>query len=151
MNIQEIPVEKIKQYENNPRNNEKAIPAVANSIKRFGFQQPIVIDKNYVIVAGHTRYCAARYLGKKTVPCVMVDDLTEAQVTAYRLADNKLGELARWDSSMLDAEIKELDDDSLSDFFIEEQEEEEMQDVKQVCTCPKCRYTAVVEMFRTRK
>lgn len=81
-------------YENNPRLNNSAVEAVANSIRKFGFKVPIVIDKNNVIVAGHTRYKAVQTLGYETVPCVIADDLTEDQIKAFRLVDNKTSELS---------------------------------------------------------
>lgn len=101
-------VTEIKPYERNPRNNEGAADAVAASIKEFGWQQPIVVDRDGVIIAGHTRYKAAQKLGCKTVPVVVADELTEEQVKAYRLADNKTGELAGWDFSALEEELTEL-------------------------------------------
>ena len=107
MEVTEIPVEKLKMYENNPRNNLPAVKYVAASIKEFGFKQPIVIDKDYVIVCGHTRLLAAKKLGLATVPCVMADDLTEEQIKAYRLADNKVKEQAGWDFEKLSIEMKD--------------------------------------------
>ena len=109
MKIEELSVESIKPYEKNPRKNDGAVNGVAESIKQFGFQQPIVIDKNGVIVAGHTRYKAALQLGMKTVPCVRADQLSPKQVKAYRILDNKLNELATWNFAMLGEEIKSFD------------------------------------------
>lgn len=111
MNVIEIEVGKIKPYEKNPRKNERAVNGVAESIKQFGFQQPIVVDKNNVIVVGHTRYKAAKKLGLKSVPCVRADDLTSEQVKAYRIADNKLNELATWDFELLGGELESFDFD----------------------------------------
>ena len=91
MNIVDIKLDDLKPYENNPRNNEEAIEPVANSIKIFGFKVPIVVDKNNIIIAGHTRYKAAKKLGLNKVPCIVADDLTDEQVKAFRLADNKVG------------------------------------------------------------
>lgn len=108
MEIIEIPVEKLKMYENNPRNNLPAVKYVAASIKEFGFKQPIVIDKDYVIVCGHTRLLAAKKLGLATVPCVMADDLTDEQIKAYRIADNKVKEQSGWDFEKLSIEMKDL-------------------------------------------
>lgn len=101
MNIIEMNISDITPYANNPRNNAKAVDAVAASIREFGFKQPIVIDKNNVIVCGHTRLLAAKKLKYKKVPCVIADDLTEEQLKAYRLADNRTAELAEWDGEML--------------------------------------------------
>jgi site-specific DNA-methyltransferase (adenine-specific) len=95
-------------YENNPRNNEGAIEYVANSIKQFGFKVPIVVDKDNVIVAGHTRWLAAQALEMDEVPVVVADDLTPEQIKAFRLADNKVAEKASWDYSKLGVEIKDL-------------------------------------------
>lgn len=83
-------------YEKNPRKNDEAIQYVANSIKEFGFKVPIIIDKNNVIVAGHTRYKASKELGLKEVPCIIADDLNDEQIKAFRLADNKVSEMAEW-------------------------------------------------------
>lgn len=94
MNVQEIKLKDIKPYGKNPRKNDDAVPYVAESIKQFGFKVPIVIDKNNVIVAGHTRYKAAKKLGFKSVPCIIADDLTDEQIKAFRLADNKVSEKA---------------------------------------------------------
>ena len=105
MNVIELELDKIKPYEKNPRKNDRAVDGVAESIKQFGFQQPIVVDKKNVIVVGHTRYKAAQKLGLKTVPCVRADDLTKEQVKAYRIADNKLNELATWDFELLGEEL----------------------------------------------
>ena len=109
-------VDEIKPYENNPRNNDDAVDAVANSIKEFGWQQPIVVDIGGVIIAGHTRYKAAQKLGLKTVPVVVAKDLSEEQVKAYRLADNKSGELATWDDELLEDELVGIDDIDMADF-----------------------------------
>ena len=121
MNIIEKPVDELIPYENNPRVNDDAVPLVAESIREFGFKVPIVIDRDNVIVTGHTRLKAAKQLGMKTVPCIIADDLTPEQVKAFRLADNKVAEFAEWDFSALDKEI-EFD---MSEFGFEELEEEQ--------------------------
>lgn len=110
MKIFDIKLENLKEYENNPRHNEKAVDVVANSIAQFGFKVPIVVDKNNVIVCGHTRAKAARVLGLDTVPCIVADDLTPEQIDAFRLADNKTSEFADWDFSKLDEELAKLAD-----------------------------------------
>lgn len=115
MNIQMIAVSELKPYENNPRFNEPAVESVKNSIKEFGFKVPIIIDKDNVIVAGHTRFLAAQKLELDEVPCIVADDLTEEQIKAFRLADNKVGELAKWDFEKLEMELSELDFE-MSDF-----------------------------------
>ena len=116
MQIIEKSITEIKPYEKNPRKNDEAVEYVANSIREFGFKVPIVIDKNGVIVAGHTRYKAAQELGLKKLPCVIADDLTEEQVKAFRLADNKVGELAEWDFDLLDEELDGIFDIDMSEF-----------------------------------
>lgn len=106
-------------YDNNPRNNDKAVEAVANSIREFGFKVPIIIDKNNVIVAGHTRLKAAKKLGLTDIPVVKADDLTEDQVKAFRLADNKTSELASWNEDLLLEELKAINLD-MTQFNFEE-------------------------------
>ena len=119
MEIRMIPVSEINEYENNPRNNDGAVTAVAESISEFGFKVPIVVDEDWTVVAGHTRLKAARRLGLSEVPCVVASDLTAEQVKAYRLADNKTGELAEWDFNALEAELFELRDMDMSLFGFE--------------------------------
>ena len=116
LQIIEKSIAEIKPYEKNPRKNDEAVEYVANSIKEFGFKVPIVIDKNGVIVAGHTRYKAAQELGFEKLPCIIADDLTEEQVKAFRLADNKVGELAEWDFDLLDEELDGIFDIDMSEF-----------------------------------
>lgn len=114
--IQVMSVKDIKPYENNPRRNDMAVDAVAESIKEFGFKNPIIIDRNGTIVAGHTRYKAAKKLKLKEVPCICVDDLTDEQVNAYRLADNKTSELSEWDDDLLGKELEQIHDIDMSAF-----------------------------------
>lgn len=108
-------LEDLTPYENNPRLNDAAVDAVAKSIEEFGFKVPIVIDKDGVIVAGHTRLKAAKQLHIDEVPCIIADDLSDEELKAFRLADNKVSELAEWDFDKLDAELKNIDFD-MSDF-----------------------------------
>lgn len=109
----------IKAYKNNPRNNDDAVGPVAESIKQFGFKVPIIIDKNNVIVAGHTRLKAAIKLKLAEVPCIVADDLTEEQIKAFRLADNKVSEFATWDIDLLDLELGSIRDIDMKDFSFE--------------------------------
>lgn len=111
-----IPIAELQPYENNPRNNEKAVEAVKNSIKEFGFQVPIVLDVNNIIIAGHTRYEAAKRLGLDYVPCIIADNLSEEQIRAYRLVDNKVAELSKWDFGKLEEELKALEKIDMSAF-----------------------------------
>lgn len=120
MKVENKPIDSIKPYENNPRDNDDAINAVANSIHEFGWQQPIVVDKDNVIIAGHTRYKAAQSLGLKEVPVVVASNLSDQQVKAYRLADNKTAELADWDTKKLDEELQDILDIDMTDFGFDE-------------------------------
>ena len=133
MNVIERDLNSIRPYENNPRLNDAAVEYVANSLKRFGWKQPIVIDKDGVIVAGHTRYKAAKSLGMQTAPCVIADDLTPDEVDAYRLADNKVGEIAEWDFSALEFQLADLEQKfDMTEFgFFDEEEEEEPAEVEE--------------------
>ena len=108
MEVTEMPVDSIRPYENNPRNNDAAVEKVANCIREFGWQQPIVVDADGVIVCGHTRYRAALALGLATVPVHVAHDLSPEKIAAYRLADNKVAELAAWDFGKLDTELAKL-------------------------------------------
>lgn len=111
MQVKDYKIEELQPYENNPRNNEQAVQYVAESISEFGFKVPIVIDKNKVIVCGHTRYLAAKQLGIKSVPCIMADDLTDEQIKSFRLADNKVSEFSSWNFALLEQELAEIDAD----------------------------------------
>lgn len=122
MKIENVDIEKIKPYENNPRNNDDAVPAIINSIEQFGWQQPIVVDKNNVIVAGHTRYKAALNMGLEEVPVKVADNLSDEKVKAYRLADNKTNEISDWNTKQLIDELDELEINSeidMNDFGFE--------------------------------
>ena len=110
MEVKDVKLSDLKPYENNPRRNEASVDNVVNSIKDFCFKVPIIIDKNNVIVAGHTRYKAAQKLGMDTVPCIIADDLTPEQVKAFRIADNKVGEDSEWNFFKLSEEIEGLED-----------------------------------------
>lgn len=121
-------IDELKAYEKNPRRNDDAVAYVANSIHEFGFKVPVVIDEHNTIVCGHTRVKAAAKLGMGEVPCVLADDLTPAQIKAYRLADNKVGELAMWEWDLLSDEMEEIDElgIDMSDFgFLSFEDEEE--------------------------
>lgn len=120
MIIVEREIGELHPYEKNPRKNDEAVKYVAESIKQFGFKVPIVIDSDGVIVAGHTRWKAAKKLGLETVPCIVADDLTEEQIKAFRLADNKVAEKAEWDFDLLAGELDELFDFDMSVFGFEE-------------------------------
>lgn len=132
MNIVNLNLNDLKPYEKNPRKNNEAVKYVAESIKQFGFKVPIVIDKENIIIAGHTRYKAAKKLGLTDVPCIVADDLTDEQVKAFRLADNKVAEKAEWDFDLLFDELDtifDIDMESLGfEFDVEDETEVEEDD-----------------------
>lgn len=126
-------VDELVPYENNPRFNDDSVKYVKESIKQFGFKVPIVIDKDNIIIAGHTRLKAAKELGLEEVPCIVADDLTPDQVKAFRLADNKVGEFSQWDTDKLFEELGdiELDMNSLGfGAWLEDDEVNEFDDPK---------------------
>lgn len=124
MNIQNISIGSLIPYARNPRKNEGAILKVMASIKEFGFRVPIIIDRNNVIVAGHTRYLAAQKLGLDEIPVTIADELTDIQIKAFRLADNKVAEFSRWDEELLKLEFEDLKNEGfdidLTGFYQEE-------------------------------
>ena len=157
MEILNLGLEEIKPYEKNPRNNDNAVDAVAASIREFGFKVPIIIDKDNIIVAGHTRYKAAKKLGLKTVPCIKADDLTDEQVKAFRLADNKVAEQAEWDFDLLNLELETITMDMEQfgfDLPIDEEEETQTEiiedDVPDVPEEPKSKYGQVYQLGNHR-
>ena len=117
-------LDELKPYEKNPRKNDEAVEYVANSIKEFGFKVPIVIDKDGVIVAGHTRYKASQKLKLEKVPCIIADDLSDEQIKAFRLADNKVSEKAKWNKDLLMSELFDLEMD-MDQFGFDDMEEKE--------------------------
>lgn len=135
MEIVNKKIEELKPYENNPRFNDDAVEYVANSIKEFGFKVPIVIDKDGVIVAGHTRYKASLELGLEEVPVIVADDLNEEQIKAFRLADNKVSEKAEWNFELLDEELNNINNIKMNEFgFIIEDLEEIVEDLNNLYT-----------------
>ncbi len=130
MNIQTINIKDLKPYEKNPRHNDEAVKYVTESIKQFGVKVPLVIDKDNVIVCGHTRYKACKKLGITEIPCVIADDLTEEQIKAFRLADNKTSEFAEWDYSLLDEELSDIIDLDMGDFGFGDDDEEEEKEIE---------------------
>ena len=133
MKIENISLAELIPYENNPRNNDNAVEAVANSIREFGFKVPIVIDKDNVIVTGHTRLKAAKSLGLSSAPCIRADDLSDEQIKAFRIADNSVADIAQWDLNKLSIELSTLDIDMEqfginSDMTVPELEDEDLDD-----------------------
>jgi ParB-like chromosome segregation protein Spo0J len=112
-------ISEIKEYDKNPRKNDGAVDKVAASIKEFGFKNPIIIDKNGIIIAGHTRLKAAKKLGFDKVPTILADDLTDQQAKAFRIADNKVSEFADWDDELLFQELGDIPDIDMTKFGIE--------------------------------
>lgn len=107
-------VSELTPYEKNPRLNDKAVEACAESIRQYGFKVPIIVDRNGVIVTGHTRLKAAKTLKLKEVPVIVADDLTDEQIRAYRIADNKVSDFSIWDNKLL---LEELE--AIADFDVE--------------------------------
>ena len=127
-----LPVSEVRPYEKNPRKNADAVKYVKASIEQFGFKIPIVIDSNRVIVCGHTRLMAAKSLGMSEVPCIYADDLTDAQIKAFRLADNKVSEFAEWDDALLGDELADIGaecDIDMADFGFDLSDEDEEKEV----------------------
>lgn len=133
-------INEVNPYVNNPRNNEESVDAVANSIKEFGWKVPCVIDKNGVLVTGHTRLKAAKKLGLTEIPCIIADDLTDEQIKAYRLADNRVGESSTWDLTKLKVELDSISDDlNMEDFNFLEEDLQELE----ASSFPKCKKNEV--------
>lgn len=160
MQIEYISTDKIIPYANNPRINDgEAVDRVASSIAEYGFKNPIIIDKNNIIICGHTRFKAAKKLGIDNVPVIRADDLTPAQIKSFRVAENRVSEYAKWNNELLTLELQELQelefdldltgfekweldnllnpisDEDLQDFFVEK--EEKPKEPKKV-QCPEC-------------
>lgn len=141
MKVTEIELRKLIPYENNPRKNEKAVDAVMQSIKQFGFKNPIIVDENMVIISGHTRRLAALKLSMEKVPVIIAKDLTEEQVRAFRLADNRVASFSSWDEAKLKEEIADINNIDLSDFgFKKDKIDNIFREKAEIKThiCPKC-------------
>lgn len=120
MQIEYRKISELKEYENNPRHNEEAVDYVAESIEKFGFKVPIIIDAHGEIIAGHTRKLASEKLGFDEVPVIVADDLDDEKIKAFRLADNKVAEFSEWDYEKLEAELSEILDTDMSEFGFDE-------------------------------
>lgn len=142
-------IKDIKEYDNNPRKNDNAIDYVARSISEFGFKVPIIVDAKNEIIAGHTRLKAAKKLGLNEVPVIVADDLTDEQIKAFRLIDNKTAEISEWDFEKLNSELSEitnfdmedfgflntgLSDETIDEYFEDYQRNKEVKTI----TCPLC-------------
>ena len=156
LKIEYVDINNIKPYKKNPRKNEKAIPYVMESIKQFGFKNPVILDKDNVIVAGHTRIESAKRLGITEIPCIYADDLTDEQIRAFRLADNKVGEIAEWDIDLLDTELDDILNIDMSDFGfdldLEDEEEKEIieDEVPEVPEEPKAKLGDIYQLGNHR-
>ena len=128
--IELLPISEILPYAKNPRKNEKSVKFVKESIRQFGFKVPIIIDSKREIVCGHTRLLAAKSLGLSEVPCIVADDLTDEQIKAFRLADNKVGEFSDWDLDLLNNELSEIAEIDMGDFGFDLSEDEEKEIVE---------------------
>lgn len=162
MQIIEKNISDLVPYENNPRRNEDAVQYVKASIQEFGFKVPVIIDKDNVIIAGHTRLLAAKELEMEKIPCILADDLSEEQVKAFRLADNKVSEVAKWDFDVLDQELADLEltDIDMNQFGFADAEainwddtpeltEESYQEPEKTkLQCPSCGHIAGKEFFK---
>ena len=143
-------------YENNPRSNDEAVKYVAHAIKKFGFKVPVIIDKNHTIIAGHTRFKAAKKLNIENLPCLIADDLDDKQIKAFRLADNKVSEFSDWNFELLNQELAKLTDFSMSDFgfenlenidFVEDVVEDEVLEIPEE---PKAKYGDIYKLGNHR-
>lgn len=150
MKIIEMKVSDIIPYENNPRKNDAAVEKVAASIKEFGFKNPIIIDSENVVVAGHTRLKAAELLKLDTVPVIRADDLDEDQIRAFRLADNKVAGFSTWNFTKLQEELDNLEGFDLEKFGFETFDFDDIEKMEnkpkvKTVTCPFCGTTFEVQ------
>lgn len=155
MEIKMLKLAELIPYEKNPRKNDEAVKYVQASIKEFGFKVPIVVDKDNVIVAGHTRYKAAKKLKMDEVPCIIADDLSEEQIKAFRLADNKVSEQAVWDFDLLSGELDgildiDMTDFGFSDIVTEEEDAEEDEYEVELPVEPRSKLGDVYQLGRHR-
>lgn len=139
--VEKMELDRIVPYENNPRRNERAISAVENSIKQFGYQNPIIVDKNNIVIAGHSRLEAAKRLGIKVLPVIVADDLTSEQANAFRLADNRTASFSEWDERKLRDELADVVEIDMSDFGFKMELVKEIASRREngkVHVCPRC-------------
>lgn len=131
-------LDELAEYEGNPRRNDKAVEAVKNSIAKFGMVNPIIINGEGVILAGHTRLKALKEAGETESPVVVIDHLTEEQERAYRIADNRAGEFSAWDSDLLAEEIKAVQAEDWKAFGFSDKQLRALEPPEK-CICPKCK------------
>ena len=130
-------IEELKEYPNNPRSNNKAVNAVMESVKSFGYVNPIIVNKDGVILAGHTRLKALKSLGAESVECIVITHLTEDEEKAFRIADNRAAEFSKWDSDLLVSEMKEIDANDWEKYGFKEKDLKKLLP-PEMCKCPKC-------------
>ena len=137
MKIETMALSDLKEYANNPRRNTKAVNAVLESIKKFGFNNPILINKDNVILAGHTRIEALRKTGALNAEVIRLTHMTEEQERAFRIADNRTAEFSKWDQALLDAGMKKIDANDWEKFGFSKTQIERLA-APGICKCPKC-------------
>lgn len=130
-------IEELKEYENNPRSNNKAVRAVTESVKDFGYINPIIVNQDGVILAGHTRLKALKELDADEVECIVISHLTEEEEKAFRIADNRAAEFSEWDPDLLVSEMKKVDADDWEKYGFKDKELAKLQP-PEICKCPKC-------------
>lgn len=134
---EKIKVGDLKVYEQNPRRNDKAVSAVAESVRKFGFLNPIIVNADNVILSGHTRLAALKQLGADEAECIRVTHLTEQEERAFRIADNRAAEFSTWDRDLLKSEMKSIDAEDWELFGFKAKDLDMLKPPEQ-CTCPKC-------------
>ena len=142
MKLRKVRIDEIREYENNPRNNDKAIEPVMNSIKKFGYVSPIIVDEDGVILAGHTRIQALRRMGAEETEVIVISGLTDEERRSYRIADNRTREFSRWDGNLLQVEMREINADDWAQFGFKDTEVRRLKP-DDMCRCPKCGQTFV--------
>ena len=140
--LKKVRLDEIREYENNPRNNDKAIEPVMNSIKKFGYVSPIIVDEDGVILAGHTRIQALRKMGAEETEVIVISGLTDEERRSYRIADNRTREFSRWDGNLLQVEMREINADDWAQFGFKDTEVRRLKP-DDLCKCPKCGQTFV--------
>lgn len=142
LKLEKVRISEILEYENNPRNNDKAIEPVMNSIRKFGYVSPIIVDEEGVILAGHTRIKALREMGVEEVEVIRLKGLTDQEKKSYRIADNRTAEFSSWDGNLLEVEMREISADDWQKFGFKDAEVRRFKP-NNFCTCPKCGQTFV--------
>lgn len=135
--LEKISVNDLVKYDANPRRNEKAISAVKESIKKFGYVNPIIVNSENIILCGHTRLSALREIGREEVECIRITHLSEQEEKAFRIADNRVAEFSTWDDDLLKEEMSAIDASDWENFGFKAKDVDKLKPPEQ-CTCPKC-------------